>query len=195
MAILWTGRRSWSGGCGWCLAVGLALAVAAESMAADDAETHQMKLGPVTLRAPQTWKHKEPTVRIIAFEFLAPAAKDDKQDGRFTVMEAGGTIEANLERWYAQFTQEDGGDTKKLAKVEKKTIADQTVHLVDVTGTYKDQRGPFAPAELRKNYRMLGAIIQTKEGNLFLKFYGPKQTIAEHEKAFRQMVEEMKAGK
>jgi hypothetical protein len=61
-----------------------------------------------------------------------------------------------------------------------------------MAGTYKDQRGPFAPAVNRKDYRMLAAIIETDEGNLFLKFYGPKRTIAEHEKAFRKMVEEMK---
>ena len=61
-----------------------------------------------------------------------------------TIMGAGGSVEANIDRWIGQFTQPDGSDTKKAAKIEQKKIGGQEVHLVDVAGTYKDQRGPFA---------------------------------------------------
>src|ERR1700741_4129244 len=80
----------------------------------DDKQT--MKLGPVTMVRPKDWKAKGPAVRIIPYEFATPAAKDDQQDGRFLVMSAGGTVEANIDRWYGQFTQEDGGDTKSRSK-------------------------------------------------------------------------------
>src|SRR5438874_711504 len=83
---------------------------------ADDKQT--MKLGPVTMVAPKDWQAKDPAVRIITYEFAAPRAKEDKEDGRFLVMSAGGTVEANIERWYGQFTQDDGGETKKRSKVE-----------------------------------------------------------------------------
>ena len=38
----------------------------------------------------------------------------------------------------------------------------------------------------------LAAIVQTKDaGNYFLKFYGPKGTVTENEKAFRDLVDSM----
>jgi hypothetical protein len=106
-------------------------------------------------------------------------------------MGAGGTVEANIERWAAQFT----GEGVK-PKVEKKTVGGSEVHVVDLTGTYKDTPGgPFAGGKtvLREDYRMLGAIIVTKDaGNYFLKLYGPKATVGENEKAFTSLVESLK---
>nr|MCU0876115.1 hypothetical protein [Pirellulaceae bacterium] len=84
-------------------------------------------------------------------EFAIPAVEGDENDGRCTVMGAGGTVQANIDRWVGQFTETNRN------KTEKKEIAGQTVHVVDLGGTYKDQRGPFAPAQLRENYRVLGA--------------------------------------
>jgi len=155
--------------------------------AADDDQT--LKLGPVTIVVPKDWTRKKLTSTIIAHEFAAPAAKDDKADGRFTVSSAGGSVEQNIDRWYGQFTQEDGGDTKKRGKTEKKRIAGHTVHFVEASGTYRDLRPSTSP---QKDYRLLGAIIETDDGNIFLKFVGPKRTIGEHEKAFRKMAEELK---
>src|SRR6476660_5426391 len=128
MSISMIARLSVVGGIGLFLSLGWT--------SADDKQT--MKLGPVTMVAPKDWTAKDPAVRIITYEFAAPRAKDDKEDGRFLVMSAGGTVEANIDRWYGQFTQDDGGDTKKRSKVEKKKVAGQVVHLVDISGTYKD---------------------------------------------------------
>jgi len=62
------------------------------------------------------------------------------------------------------------------------------VYVVDVSGTYKDAPGPFAKAVERPGYRMLAAVIETPDGNYFIKFYGPKQTVADHAKAFHAML-------
>jgi hypothetical protein len=71
-------------------------------------------------------------------------------------------------------------------------VAGQTVHLVDINGTFKDQvGGPFAGGKVvtKENYRMLGAIIVTKDfGQYFVKFYGPKKTMEAQEKAFLESV-------
>lgn len=142
------------------------------------------------LTAPESWVPKTPAMQMIAYEFAVPAVEGDQQDGRVTVMTAGGTVEANIERWAGQFSQPDGAATKP--KTEKKTVAGQEVHLVDLAGTYKDARGPFAPAVERPDYRMLAAIIPMSEGTYFIKFYGPKKTVGENQEAFRKMVEGMK---
>lgn len=149
--------------------------------------------GKVTLLAPEGWKKKQPRTRIVAYEFAAPAADTNLADGRFTVMQAGGSIKANIDRWIGQFSQPDGGATKDAAKITEKKIAQQKIHLVDLSGTFSDRRGPFAPAVERKGYRMLGVIIPTeKAGQLFLKFYGPKETVTKHEQAFMKMLDSLK---
>ena len=187
-------RSHWKRNISLGLFAAFALSIPHSPAAAEETlERRTLKMGKLSMVTPKDWVRKKPRVRIIAYEFAAPAAKGDKIDGRLTVMSAGGTIDANLDRWYGQFTQDDGGDTKKLAKLEKKKIAGQTVHLVNIAGTYKDQRGPFTKAVYRKKFRMLAAIVETKRGNLFIKFYGPKKTIAKHEKAFQQMIEKIKS--
>ena len=102
-------------------------------------------------------------------------------------------MNANITRWIGQFRQADGSSSRKKAKITKFKVSGQQVHMVDLSGTYKDQRGPFAPAKFRKNYRMLSAIIVTKEyGQYFVKLYGPKKTVKANEKKFRSLVGSLK---
>lgn len=163
------------------------LVASPQVQAADEGALVSVSEGNITLQAPAGWIKREPGVRIVEAEFAIPAVEGDETDGRCTVMGAGGTVQANIDRWVAQFTKTNRN------KTEKKEIAGQEVHLVDLGGTYKDQRGPFAPAELRENYRVLGAIIVTeKRGQYFVKFYGPQATVAANEKAFLEMLNSLK---
>lgn len=149
--------------------------------------------GKIQFKAPGNWTKKKPANNIIEAEFSIAPAEGDEIPGRLTAMGAGGEIEANIERWKGQFTAAPGGDV--LAKKETLQIADQKVHWVDLSGTYKDSPGgPFAGGKtiMREKYRMLGVIIETKKaGNYFLKFYGPQATVTANEKAFRSMVESL----
>lgn len=152
--------------------------------------------GKVAFTAAEGWKKVQPKNRIIEAEFEIPAAKGDEAPGRLTAMGAGGDVEANIARWVGQFAAPAGGEVKPQS--DKLTVDGSEVHIVSLTGTYKDTPGgPFAGGKtvLRENYQMLGAICQTKAGNYFLKLYGPKATITENEKAFRSLVESMKVAK
>jgi hypothetical protein len=149
--------------------------------------------GAFQLSAPEGWVSRQPQTRIVEHEFSVPAAKDDERDGRVTVMGAGGGIEANIERWFQQFSQPDGSSTKDRAKIEKREIAGQKVTIVDLAGTYMDRPGPTAPGVERPNYRMLAAIVETKKnGNHFIKFYGPQRTITENADAFTKMLDSLR---
>ncbi len=166
------------------------LAAQPAAMAQDDPATIVLGGGKLRMKAPAKWQRKKPQTQIVEHEFAVPAAEGDKADGRMTIMGAGGGVEANIDRWYGQFTQPDGGNTRDRAKVKKIKVAGQEVHLVDISGTFKDQRGPIAPAVERPKYRMLAAIIVTPgQGNYFVKFYGPQRTVSENEKAFVNMID------
>lgn len=150
----------------------------------------ELDLAIATTEAPDGWEKKEPRVNIIRYEYHAPKVEGDPADARMTVMAAGGTVKANIERWYGQFTQPDGGSTEEVATVKEKEIDGFDVTIVDISGTYKDQRGPFAPAKMREDYRMLGAIIPVREGAaIYFKMYGPKKTMDKHDEAFMKMIE------
>ncbi len=148
-----------------------------------------------SLPVPEGWTRKQPRTRIVEHEFEAKAVEGDEIGGRVTVMAAGGSVEDNVKRWYGQFSQPDGSSTEEKAKVKKTVVAGQDVVIADISGTF-DDRPPFAASQgvQRPNYRMMGAIIQTKKaGNYFIKFYGPAKTIGANEAAFNKMVEGLKA--
>lgn len=173
-----------------CVAAALAAALPVSALAQTD---RAISLGSkLAATAPEGWIRKAPRAKIIEHEFAIPAAKGDKADGRMTVMTSGGSLEANLERWYGQFSQPDGSKFRDKAKVEKKMIAGREVHVVDISGTYRDAPGPFAKPIDRPGYRMLAAVVATDEGNYFLKFYGPAKTVEGQAGAFRAMLEGMK---
>lgn len=153
--------------------------------------------GKVSMQSPAAWQSKKPRTNIVDFEFAIPAIEGDKIDGRVTVMGAGGSIEANVGRWVGQFVQPDRTPTLKRTQREKIEIAGQQVHLVDITGNYRDQpRGPFGPTVKREKYRMLAAIIVTdKLGQYFVKAVGPRRTIAANEDAFKKMIKSLAVAK
>ena len=156
--------------------------------------------GAVSLKLPASWEKKNPRSRIVEREFAVPKSKDDKADGRLTMMRSGGSIDLNINRWIGQFSQPDGKSTKDVAKVTKKEINGQAVVIVNISGTFSESMGggPFAPGKTvkRPDYQMLGGIVQTKgSGQYFFKLYGPKKTIAAAEKGFMAMMESVESAK
>lgn len=175
-----------------CLIAGPARWCPADEPAAD----HRLKLadGELSLTAPAGWQVKQPEFRMIEHELAVPPTGEDKDPGRVTIMGAGGSIDANVERWIGQFKQPDGSDTHQTAKQKDIKAGGLDVRLVDLSGIYTDRRGgPFNPnAQVieRPQYRMLAAIITSKKvGNYFIKFYGPQHTVADNEGAFLKMLD------
>ncbi|MFM8433844.1 MAG: hypothetical protein ACKOBP_00650, partial [Planctomycetia bacterium] len=128
------------------MSVLLALSGAArgQAVATDEARAFTIADGAFSLEAPAGWKRVAPKSGIVETEFAIPS-EGELAPGRMTVMGAGGTVQANLDRWYGQFIQPDGGVTKDKAATKKLEIAGCTVTLVDISGTYLDKpMGPFA---------------------------------------------------
>lgn len=148
--------------------------------------------GKYRLTPPETWQPRRPAINMIEYELSVPAVEGDSRDGRVTFMAAGGSVEANIDRWLAQFTQPDGSDNRERAKIETIRVGGAEVHLVDISGTFNESTGPMMGNPVpRENYRMLGAIIAAEDGGMpyFIKFYGPAQTVSANADAFRKMIE------
>jgi hypothetical protein len=182
--------------------------LAADEAPAEDDMDFDLAEGRFLLTAPEGWLRKKPANNIIEHEFQVPASEGDERPGRMTVMSAGGTIGANVDRWIGQFSQPDKSSTKDKTKQEKLSVAGQEITLIDISGTY-DDRPPRADRGVeRENYRMLAAIVVTKQvekkdgkeiekktGNYYVKFVGPSQTVEDHAEGFKKMLEGLKAAK
>jgi hypothetical protein len=79
----------------------------------------------------------------------------------------GGGVQANVDRWIKQFP--DGGEK---AKIEPQQIGGAKVTLVSTEGTFSSGM-PGGPTTPMTNYALLGAIIEDKEGDVFVKMTGP----------------------
>lgn len=180
---------------GWVLTMALIVGIggAASVGAAEKGKPFDIG-GKYVLTSPGNWVSKQPKSNIVEYEFEVPTADGDEIPGRVTVMGAGGGIEANIDRWKGQFKTPEAGEVK--ADVKKSEVAGQEVHVVNIVGTYLDKPGPFVPVPPteRPNFRMLGAIISTKDaGQYFVKFYGPEKTVKANETAFQAMIDGLQA--
>jgi len=146
-----------------------------------------VELDAITLTAPAGWPQMPPSSSFVSAEFALPRAEGDDADGRLTISTAGGTVEANIDRWKGQF-----GAQVKQAPQEEIDVAGLKVTLVDLSGNFNDQRGPFAPAVERPGYRMIAAIVPV-EGQLhFIKATGPEKTIAAHADKIHEFIRTVK---
>ena len=180
------------------LALFLSLFAATPQVFAQEAEQENEPIafsvadGALKFQAPGTWTKVQPRINFIESEFSIPKQEGDPVNGRLTIMGAGGTIEANIERWEGQF----GGAE---ATVEETEVAGFNVNMVDIQGTYTDSMGgPFNPNAkkvMRENYRMIAAIIQAGDnGNYFVKFYGPGNTVEQNMEGFKAMINGLVVG-
>ena len=148
------------------------------------AETVEVPAGDLTLTVPKTWTKEQPSSRMRLAQFTVPAADGVTEPTELVVFGGfGGTDEANIARWVAQF-QPAGRE----AKAVRGTGREGVYTLVDVTGTFNKSVGPpmMGKTEPLPNARMLAAIVAVPgEGNYFLKMAGPAETVAAQADAFR----------
>ena len=126
--------------------------------------------------------------------YLIPAAAGDSEGGECAVfLNIGGGVDANIKRWIGQFEQPDGGSSEAKATQKKEAVNGLPVTLVDLTGTFAGGGMAMGQPSVKKtNYRLLGAIIEGPNGEVFFKLTGPAKTIAAAQSEFQTMVKSVK---
>lgn len=148
---------------------------------------------PVKWTTPGSWQ-TGPEKPMRAATYLIPAAAGDSEGGECAVFaNIGGGVEANIKRWIGQFEQPDGSSSEAKAKQKKETINGFAVTTVDLLGTFAG--GGMAmgqPATKKPNYRLLGAIVETPQGEVFFKFTGPVKTVTAAQADFQALLKSLK---
>lgn len=147
-----------------------------------------LMLDSIVLTAPAGWNRKQPSSSFVAAEFSLPGAEGDDTDGRLTVSTAGGSVEANVERWKSQFDP-----LTEEKPVETIDVAGASVTVVDLSGDFNDSRGPLAPSVQRSGYRMIAAIIPVTGRLYFVKATGPQKTMAAHADAIHEFIRSVRS--
>ena len=147
----------------------------------------------LTFTAPPAWTPKAVTSMMRVGEFVLPRAEGDAEDASLVVYffgGTGGTVQANLDRWFGQISQPDGRQTKDVATTSSRLINGLSVTLFDARGTYVAEVTPGSPERFNKpGYRMRAAVIQTKGGPYFIKLVGPLKTIARWDKEYEAFLQ------
>jgi hypothetical protein len=174
--------------------LGMSFCLAALACQSSSPQTQPLDLGVVTLQAEAQWRASTPNSTMRKAQFTLPRAAGDAEDAELVVFYfgagQGGSVEANLERWYNQFAQPDSSNTADKAQVTRETVEGMNLTMVDVSGTYVAPVMPGAPESHNKpNFRMLAAVLETSEGPYFFKLVGPEQTVAQWAPSFSQFMQ------
>ena len=143
-----------------------------------------------TLRyeAPDTWVERASDSPMRVTEFQLPRVGGDAEDADLVVFYfggAGGSVEANLERWVEQMTQIDGRSSFEVAATTGFEANGLAVTMIDVPGTYVAPVRPGSASRLNKpNFRLIAAVVETPVGPYFFKLTGPARTVGRWDRAF-----------
>jgi hypothetical protein len=154
--------------------------------------TQNVDLGGLSFQAPAAWKKVQPKSSMRRAQLNAPAAAGDKEPAELIVFvfpEGAGTVEQNVQRWQNQFKGAGG----QAPKVESRKVQGKNVDVtrVEVAGTYTD---PFAGKGAQPDYRLLGAIVETRDAAYFLKMVGPEKTMTAARPDFEKLIASITAG-
>jgi hypothetical protein len=140
-------------------------------------------------KPPANWTAEPPGSPMRVVTYRIPAATGDAEPGELAVFYfgagEGGSVDANVDRWTAQFAPESGS-AKPGRRVE--TVRGIRVTRVSVEGTYSSGM-PGGPKTAKAGFALLGAIAEGPGGNVFFKLTGPRKTVEAAREAYLAMLE------
>jgi hypothetical protein len=119
-------------------------------------------------------------MRIATYRVPGPATAESAE---MSVARAGGTTEANIQRWLGEF--DDAGQDHRT----EKNVRGLAVTIVEVTGTFLGGgMGPGSAPTPHPRWSLLAAIVETRGSPYFFKLVGPAATVRAAHAAFDALV-------
>jgi hypothetical protein len=148
---------------------------------------------------PAGWVTKPPASSMRVAEFALPKVAGDAEDaavGVFFFGGQGGSVQANLDRWISQMTQPDGRSSKEAAKTATlQTQSGLKVTVIDLPGTYVAELAPGSTERFNKpGFHLRAAVVETSEGNYFVKVTGPAKTVAKWRDSIDAFLKSLRIG-
>ena len=149
------------------------------------------KVGEFTFTRPANWDWVEvsSSMRKAQLRISDPKKKESAEVVFFEGM--GGGTKANVDRWLSSFQEPKD---KISAKVEEITVAGKKVTFVQAEGTYLSGM-PGGPKTPQPNYALIGAILESPGGPVFIRMTGPAGLVKSTVSQFRSFFESAEKGK
>ena len=153
------------------------------------AEDHAtFPVGDFTFTRPPNWQWVESTSQMRKAQLkVTDAVSKSGADVAFYYFGAGGAggVQANVDRWLNQFAEPSD---QINAKVEHTTAGKTKLTYVQAEGTYKSGM-PGGPTTPNPGYALIGAILESDGGNVFVRMTGPKELVKSSMLEFKKMIE------
>ena len=101
----------------------------------------------------------------------------------------GGDVKSNADRWLRQFESKEG-----VAKIDQQVIDGSKVTIVTTEGTFNSGM-PGGPTTALENHALLGAILESGQGDVFVKMTGPIALVKENQPQFMDFLKKAIAAK
>ncbi len=138
----------------------------------------------ITWKMPGAWSEARSPSAMRLATYAVPRAQGDAVDAELSVSRAGGSTDANIQRWIGQF--DDAG--KEVTR--ERQVNGLKVTSVEVAGTYAGgAMMPSGGGGRHPKYALLGAVVETEGTSYFFKLTGPAATVRAAHAAFDAMLE------
>jgi hypothetical protein len=167
-----------------------ASAPAPSGMAAASSENRDAAAAPareIVWNDPFGWEKVSPSSPMRKATYRVPPAPKDPEGGEMAVFffrGEGGSTEANIQRWIAQFLDAKPSDVKRA----QRTINGMSQTIVEIEGTFASGM-PGEPPTPKPKYRLIGTVVETPVGPYFFKLTGPRKTVEAAREAYLAMLE------
>ncbi|MBP52337.1 MAG: hypothetical protein CMI27_04250 [Opitutae bacterium] len=142
-----------------------------------------LEVAGYTFSAPKEWKSVPPSSNMRKAQFEVSGQSGGKADVVFFHFGSGGAggVQANVDRWMKQF------EVPLEKKVQTETLEGIKVTYAQAHGTFLSGR-PFGPKTPNPGFALMAAIIEGKQGAIFIKMTGPKETVETNSDLVKKMV-------
>ncbi len=154
------------------------------------------KVAGLEFTAPKDWSIAVPSSSMRAGQWSVK--KQGVEPGEVAVFyfgkDQGGDADSNLKRWASLVTTAQGQSATNT--VDSRTVNGIKISEVVSYGTYASGMPmPGIPPVPKPDYGLAGAVVESAQGNIFIRFTGPAKLVKENLAGFRQFVNSVQVQK
>jgi hypothetical protein len=138
----------------------------------------------IAWKVPAKWLTQITSGMRVATYIVPGAAKDKDAECAVYYFGAGkgGGVDANVQRWVAEFEKLDRHD------LSRRDAGGYKVSIVDVRGTYAGHGMQQGESVQHDSWGLTGAIVEGPQGDVFFKLTGPRATVDAASTDFNKML-------
>lgn len=174
---------------------GLGLAALAVLLVAADDAKQTIDARGLKFEAPGAWKSSPPASQMRRAQLKVEPIEGDGYPAEMIVFAfpgGAGTVDDNIKRWQNLFKDADGN----APKIETRKVQGKNVEVVraETHGEYHPASfgGPAQP--VRKDARLLGAIVMTGGTSYYIRMVGPDRTMKKITPEFDELLKSITVG-